>query len=172
MGSYSAGKEYVCDWVRQNFPKESTILDVGACNGKWKHLLMEYNKMDAVEIFTPNMANLGDYRAAYNIDIKDYKFTWYDLIIFGDVIEHMEISDAQDVLAYARPRCRDMIVAVPYQYHQDEIYGNRWERHIQDDLTPDIFAERYPGFRVLCKPVEDYCYYVKDGTTRRIREWR
>lgn len=161
MGSYDAGKPEVVAWIRQNFPPESSILDVGACDGRWKGLLPEYFCMDAVEIFTPNAWQIKPlYREVFNIDIRQFKYEPYDLIIFGDVIEHMPVEDAQAVLRYAAERCRDMIVAVPWQYKQDEMYGNPWEKHIQDDLTPELFSERYPGFEELVS-LPGYCYYHK-----------
>lgn len=163
MGSYNFGKEMVCAWVRENFSEPASILDVGACDGKWRLLLPEYENMDAVEAHLPNAERLQGYRHVYPTDIRNFAFTWYDLVIFGDVIEHLPVADAQAVLEYARTRCSDMIVAVPFLYRQGEIDGNPYEIHVQDDLTPELFAERYPGFRVLCRPVEDYCYYIKGG---------
>ena len=139
MSSYGHGKDKVCGWVLANFPAGTEILDVGAC------------------------VKLEGYRQGFAADIRDFEYDWYDLIIFGDVIEHMTVEQAQAVLAYAWPRCRDMIVAVPWLYKQDAIYGNPYERHIQDDLTPELFAQRYPGFEVLCDPGHDYCYYHKGG---------
>ena len=35
MGSYDYGKTEIVEWVKENFPKGSTCLDVGACDGKW-----------------------------------------------------------------------------------------------------------------------------------------
>ena len=160
MSSYNYGKDDVCKWVRQNFPTRSLVLDVGACNGLWKRLLPEYT-MDAVEIFPPNISWLKDYRDIYNLDIYDFKYDWYDLIIFGDVIEHMTTERAQKVLEYAEKRCKDMIVAVPFLYTQGVLYGNLWERHIQDDLTPELVAERYPMLTELVNTNQNYCYYHK-----------
>ena len=162
MGSYSYGKNEVCAWIREHFPAErSTILDVGACDGNWLHRLPEYMAMDAVEAFRPNIKNLWGYRQVFCTDIRDFEFEHYDLIIFGDVIEHLSVEDAQKVLAYAVPRCRDLVIAVPFLYEQDALYGNPWEIHLQPDLTAELFAERYPGFEVLCDPGHDYCYYHK-----------
>ena len=124
--------------------------------------------MDAVEIFEPNVRNhklAEKYDNVFVGDIKDYKYDWYDLIIFGDVIEHMTVEDAQQVLRYAWTRCRDMIVAVPWLYKQDAIYGNKWEIHIQDDLTPALFEERYPGFEILVNTNMNYAYYHKGAQT-------
>lgn len=162
MASYSIGKTEVAAWIRENFPS-GTILDVGACDGYWRQLLPEYT-MDAVEIFAPNAEKLTGYRKVICADVCDIEMDDYDLIIFGDVIEHMTVERAQDVLARAWHHCRDMIVAVPYMYIQDAMYGNQWERHIQDDLTAELFNERYPGFDVLFMfNSHQYCYYHKGG---------
>ena len=72
-------------------------------------------------------------------------------------------SRAQAVLERARPRCRDLIIGVPFLYPQDAIYGNPYERHIQADLTEEIFDERYPGFELLVKPTNNYAYYHLGG---------
>ena len=162
MGSYDFGKETICAWVRHNFQEDVEVLDVGACDGKWRNLLPEYKNMDAVEVFAPYAKRLTGYRAVYIDDACTFGFDWYDLIIFGDVIEHMNVQDAQELLEYAGARCADMIVAVPFEYKQGEVDGNPWQEHIQDDLTPEIFAERYPELETLLHdPVHKYCYYHK-----------
>lgn len=161
MGSYDFGKADVCAWVRDNFAPDAEILDVGACDGKWQFLLPEYYHMDAVEAFAPNLRNLFAYRKVYHTDIRGFEYEHYDLIILGDIIEHLSVEEAQAVLAYAAPRCRDMIIAVPFLYPQDALYGNPYEIHVQDDLTPERFEERYPGYDVLCDPGHNYRYYHK-----------
>ena len=164
MSSYIYGKAEVCAWVREHFPPpDSTILDVGACDGNWLHRLPEYAKIDAVEAYRPNLRNLTGYRNVFHADIREFEYDRYDLIIFGDVIEHLTVAQAQTVLEYARPRCRDMIVAVPFLFEQGAKDGNPYEIHIQDDLTPDLFSSRYPGFEVLCNPGHMYMYYHKAG---------
>ena len=162
MGSHEFGKTQVCGWIRKNFTRGCSILDVGACDANWRIRLRDYENMDAVEIFEYNYAYCRPYyRNAWNIDINDFEYGYYDLIIFGDVIEHMTVEDAQKVLKYAWTRCKDMIVAVPFLYVQDEMYGNKYEKHIQDDLTPELFNERYPGFEKLYDTGMNYCYYHK-----------
>lgn len=162
MASIDAGKAEVCAWIRENFsPDKTRILDVGAGDGKWRHLLPEY-EMDAVEIFPPNAERISHlYGKVYVTSITKLNYRPYDLIIFGDVIEHLAVDDAQMVLRTAWKKCTDMIVAVPFLYPQGELYGNPWERHIQDDLTPELFAERYPGFEVLVDTRWGYRYYHK-----------
>lgn len=166
MASYEYGKAEVCEWIRQNFPKGSTCLDVGACDGVWFDLLGDHLEMDACEIFEPNIQQhrLNDkYNYVFSGDICDYLYGHgqYDLIIFGDVIEHMTVPKAQKVLTYAYERCKDMVVAVPYLYQQGELYGNTYEKHTQDELTEDIFVQRYPDYQILYKPNSQYCYWHK-----------
>lgn len=164
MGSYRYGKDHICAWIRANVPSDASVLDVGPCDGIWQRMLPEY-RMDACEIFEPNARACDPlYRTVYCCDIADLEYDHYDLVIFGDVIEHMEVRKAQHVLAYAEAHCHDIIVAVPWLYRQGELYGNQWERHIQDDLTEQLYEERYPGFTQIWRSNE-YAYYHKRGKT-------
>ena len=53
MASYVHGKDDVCKWIKDNFPKGATCLDVGACDGVWADKLGDYLVMDGIEIFEP-----------------------------------------------------------------------------------------------------------------------
>lgn len=170
IGSWYYGKGEVTKWIMDTFQTDASILDVGACDGTWHRRLLDYSNMDAIEIFDGNIPYLTKYRNVFHADIIGFEYDWYDLIIFGDVIEHMTVENAQKVLNYAWPRCRDMIVAVPFELEQGECYGNHWEIHIQDDLTREIFDERYPGFEVLVDPGHGYMYYHKPKPTERSTE--
>lgn len=152
MASTDEGKKEIVNWIHEHFKQGETCLDVGACDGKWSDLLRGYLKMDAAEIYGPNIINnnlVSKYDYIWSGDIKDYKYDQYDLIIFGDVIEHMDIAKAKKVLRYAKGRCKDYIVGVPYLYRQDAIYGNPYEVHIQWDLTEQLFITRYPGHELI-----------------------
>lgn len=163
MASYDYGKKEVCEWIRNSFAKGATCLDVGACDGKWADLLGEYLTMDACEIFNANVVehHLEDkYRSIYVCDIAEYNYAYYDIVLFGDVIEHMSVEKAQEVLRYAEAHSKCIIVGVPMQYKQGELYGNPYEKHIQDDLTPKLMEERYEGLELLLRASDDYYYYV------------
>ena len=163
MASLDLGKRKCVEWIVRNFSKGSTALDVGACDGKWGKLLNTYLTMDAVEIFKNNIVKhklWNVYGTVHEADIRTFEYDYYDLIIFGDVLEHMSVEDAQKVLEYAWPRCRNLIVAVPYQWVNQSHYGNPYEVHIQDDLTPKNVLERYPKLKPLFI-YERYGYYTK-----------
>lgn len=162
MPSSDFGKDYIVNWIRTRFPTDAEILDVGACDGKWRNLLHDYPNMDAIEIFPPNAEYIRPmYREVINADVYDVQYRDYDLIIFGDVIEHMTVERAQAVLEYAKGSCKDMIVGVPYEYKQGKLYGNPWEEHIQDDLTDTEFVNRYRGFKPIIT-TWNYGYYHKE----------
>lgn len=167
MASLNVGKPEAVSFVKSNFEKGSSCLDVGACDGKWSDLLGDYLTMDAVEIYAPNVQKhklIQKYKNIFITDIRSFKYSHYDLIILGDVLEHMTVEDAQKVLDYAWDRCDDLIVAVPYQWVNRSHYGNPWEVHVQDDLTPENVLERYPKL----KPAfisERYGYYTKKGAS-------
>ena len=163
MASLNIGKPEMIAWVKNNFRKGETCLDVGACDGKWADLLGDYLTIDGIEIFAKNITKhnlFAKYREIIHGDIRSFEYDHYDLIIFGDVLEHMTTSEAQDVLKYAIPRCRDLIVAVPFEWVNRSHYGNGYEKHIQDDLTPELVKERYPELKPFLI-FDRYGYYTK-----------
>lgn len=157
--SYSDYKNEIKEYIMKRYGTEDAILDVGAGNGTYARLL-GYPNMDAVEIYGPNADTIeGLYRTVYRCDIRDFKYDWYDLVIFGDVLEHLEVEEAQEVLRYACKHAKGVIVAVPYEYKQGVEYGNVYEIHKQDDLTPEIMEERYPELKEYIRN-DRYGYYV------------
>ena len=161
MSSYFDGKPVICAWIRKYFPRSAEILDVGACDGLWRRLLPEYPNMDAVEAWRPHYECLrrDGYRRVFLEDARFFHYEHYDLVILGDILEHLAVNEAQAVLEYAGAHSQDVIVAVPFCYEQGAIYGNPYEVHVQDDLTPELVAERYPQLELLLRAREDYAYY-------------
>lgn len=162
--SYSYYKEDVKEYLENRFKSDISVLDVGAGSGTYYNLVGDYfSKMDAVEVFRPNIEKyrLEDkYRKVYCIDIKDFVYEQdYDLIIFGDIIEHLTVEEAQKVLKEAKKHCREMLVAVPYRYVQGVEEENVYEIHKQDDLTPKNVLERYPYLKLLYGN-DKYGYYI------------
>ena len=162
-GSFQYFKSEIKEYLKRQYKGDIKILDVGAGSGTYFNLLSDYfTNMEAVEIFKPNIDKYEldkKYTRVYNADIRDFKYDYYDLIIFGDVIEHLEVEEAQKVLEYAKDRCQNMVVSVPYEYPQDEFEGNLYEIHKQADLTPRNVLERYPYLELLYGNNE-YGYYI------------
>lgn len=147
----------VQEWVRNRYDaKTSTILDVGAGWGKYRDLLPEFT-MDACEVWPPYIAEedlLSRYRIVFvgNIcDVIEYD-SWnytYDVVILGDVLEHLPRLDAQIMLRRLLECTREVLIIVPFLYVQDEVGGNPYERHEQDDLTPELMTQEYPELRLI-----------------------
>lgn len=162
--SYGIYKQEVKDWIYTNFDETARILDIGAGSGTyWNMLNDKFKHIDCVEVFIPYIKQFKleeKYENVFVANITDFKYSNYDLIIFGDIIEHLKVNDAQYVLKYAYDRCENFIVAVPYLYEQGECYGNKHEMHKQPDLTPDLVIKRYPYLQLLYGD-DKYGYYVK-----------
>ncbi len=164
--SYEYFKENIKEYLEKEYKEEDTVLDVGAGSGTYYNLLKDYFKnIDAVEVFNPNISKFKlkeKYREVFNADIRDFRYPKfrYDIVIFGDVIEHLTVEEAEKVLMYAYERCKEMIVAVPYCYEQGIVDGNIYEVHKQSDLTPANMLERYPYLELLYGNSK-YGYYIK-----------
>ena len=163
-GSYPYFKKEVTQYLKDSFPTTAKVLDVGAGCGTYYEYLKDYFKdIEAVEVFEPNIKNFNleqKYKKVYNINILDFEYDYYDIIIFGDILEHLETAEAQQVLDYAFDRCKELIVAVPYLYPQGIEEDNIYEIHKQDDLTNEIMLERYPKLKLLYGDWA-YGYYIK-----------
>lgn len=157
MGYPKDEDRHVFDWcvvvqalVRAEFPLDTEILDVGPGFGKYRMQLPEFPQMDAVEVWEPYIReeSLREmYRMVYQADVFDFIVSsqWhsYDLVILGDVLEHIERTRAVQLVQFFTRTCGDVLAIVPYGYVQGPVHGNPYQVHQQDDLTPDIMTTEY-----------------------------
>ena len=143
----------------------STILDVGPGAGKYGVLLKDKcQTIDALEIYLPYVSLFrlpALYNQVYVGDVMRFPFKkkQYDLVILGDVLEHLSVPDAQTLLATLRKNHIPTLITVPFLYPHPPVYGNQWEEHKQADLTEEIFQERYPGFGLILGNEQQGVYY-------------
>lgn len=158
-------KEETKQYLINNFDPSSKILDVGPGRGNYSILLREYFKhMDGVEIFEPYINSFGLKNIYENIwvsNIIDFDFEYYDIIIMGDVLEHIEETQGIELVKKLYPKCNELIIAIPYEAHQGEWGGNIYETHLQPHLTHESFLKKYVGFKPLGYR-NDYGVYIKD----------
>ena len=149
--------------IIKKFPHTTKILDVGAGSGKYGSLLrMWFNNIDAIEIFEPyiDQFKLKDiYNNVFNDNIINFDISNYDYIIMGDILEHLSIDDAKELIKKITHNNQKCMVAIPYKMEQGEVNGNIYETHLQPDLTHDIFLLRYPLMKNLVRNF-DYGYYI------------
>ena len=116
-----------------------------------------YKNIDAIEAYEDNyMLCKAIYSKVFKCDIKEFDWCSYDIIILGDILEHLTVGDAQNVLQNCIRNSKEVIVVVPYEMPQHALYNNVLEIHLQPDLTPENFKERYPQLNVLFSCYEKY----------------
>ena len=100
--SYSFGKPEAVEYIRQNVPVTMKIMDVGPGVGTYSDLLTPYGyHMDCVEIYMGYIQAYDlhkKYRLVFCSDVMDFNLSKYDFVILGDVLEHLEIEKAQELV--------------------------------------------------------------------------
>ncbi len=136
--------------------KPETILDLGAGAGKYGELARKINpsiKLTAVEIEQDYVKkfNLSSiYDEVWNISVTDlinpkYYDSAFDVVMIGDIIEHLKKSDGIDLLNFLIYRCRWIILEFPYRYLQNSVDGYHSEAHISVWTKNDFISlERTP----------------------------
>ena len=128
------------------------ILDIGAGSGTYSEALRGVGYkgyIDAVEVWGPYIeeyALKGLYRNVFEEDVRKWTNFDYDVVIFGDILEHMTKQEALDVWARTAMQADYAVIAIPIiHYHQGAINDNPYEEHVKDDWTHDEVINTFPG---------------------------
>lgn len=115
------------------------ILDIGAGQGKYGRMAREIcpnAHLTALEIEPEYVFKFG-LTELYNrvivdsaISLLDQIDNSWDVVIMGDVIEHMPKSQGLDVLHFLVYRTRYMWVQYPERYIQGSLEGHKHEAHL------------------------------------------
>lgn len=128
------------------------VLDVGAGAGKYGKMLKSFGGLynpivDAVEVWTPYVDQFGLrdlYDTVYVEDIRQFTpddFEEYDLVIFGDVLEHMSKEDAVAVWNKVN---KGALISIPIiHYPQGHYEGNPYEEHVKDDWSVEEVLDTF-----------------------------
>ena len=118
------------------------VLDIGPGSGTYADLLGHACTLDAVEAWPAYVAEYHLTSKYRHILIDDVRAVGeqperYDLVIFGDVLEHMTRTEAAAVWAWAPTVADRGLVSLPLdhwpQHAEDD--GNPHEAHDADHLT-------------------------------------
>jgi 2-polyprenyl-3-methyl-5-hydroxy-6-metoxy-1,4-benzoquinol methylase len=105
--------------------------------------------IDAVEVWKPYIEefSLSDkYDNVYEVDVRNHDNFKYDVVIFGDILEHMTEEEALAVWDKVSKQAKSAVIAIPIiHYHQPAINGNPYEEHITEDWTPEKVIDTFPG---------------------------
>lgn len=153
------------DYLKGKFDSSSTILDVGAGAGYYsKHLKDLFPNMDAVEIYEryiPMFNLLEKYNNVWVADILTFEFDFYNIILLGDVLEHISEHDGINLVKRLYGKCDELVIAIPFNAPQGPWGGNIYETHLQPDLSHESFMKKYHAFKPLAYR-NDYGVYIKD----------
>jgi predicted RNA methylase len=120
--------------------KPKTVIDVGAGAGIYGDIVRRVApdaKLIAIEAWKPyiDQFNLTSrYDEVINMDVREVESLEADLVIFGDILEHMSQEDAVELWGRVAQQARYAIISVPIvHWHQDAINGNPYEVHVKED---------------------------------------
>lgn len=163
--STRTGKKESITYIKEHLPQDSEILDVGFGRGIYALLLREegYKHIDGVDVYDKGIKELEIdkiYNNIYIEDIRKFNFDKYDLIILGDVLEHLTLTDAQKLLTtwIEGDKTDHLLISIPYELKQNPT-ENPYEKHLQDNITPKYMREHYPYLKLI---FEDEMENMKD----------
>jgi predicted TPR repeat methyltransferase len=146
--SLKSGKAETLAWFQANEATIKTVVDIGPGSGTYIKLIREDARCCAdaiwigVEIWKPYIEEFNlesRYTQVLNQDVRtvDWAVLNPDVVIAGDVLEHMTKEDAIILVDRILQVSKTLIVSIPIRYMpQDEhAYPNPHEEHVKDDWS-------------------------------------
>jgi hypothetical protein len=144
------------------------ILDVGTGSGIWVQWL-RFNGFDGIvngiEIWEPYVErfNLRDqYSKLFVTDARTWTDYDYDVVILGDVVEHMSKDDAVALIDKIAGQARFALIAIPIvHFIQGPEYGNPYETHVKDDWSHKEMLATFPQIVDFAQFEETGAYWLE-----------
>lgn len=144
--SSDRGKTWIAPWLAELAP--TSVLDIGAGAGAYGRICRRAcpaAHLTAVEIWEPYVARFG-LRGLYDevlvADARTLALSAADVVILGDVLEHMSGAEAVELWSRARAVARRGVLAslpvVPYP--QGPAEGNPFEAHVEEWSDARVLA--------------------------------
>lgn len=136
--SDAQGRDWVAERLLKLNPRE--VVDVGPGDGTYAREMRHCTpnaRWTAIEIWEPYVERFGldkIYDKVVVSDVMDYPFSEIDMIdvvILGDVVEHLEVADARLLLTELKSKVKNIVVSIPIvESFQGECEGNPYEAHL------------------------------------------
>ena len=147
--SHPENKPWIMQEILQLNPK--TMLDVGAGSGDYLNLIRRNIgnsiKVDAIEVWQPYV-DFYFLKKRYNNVFVEYVRNFenfnYDLVILGDVLEHMKKDEAINLWDKISKQAKYAIISIPIVHHpQEAVNGNPYEIHQEEDWSMEKVLESF-----------------------------
>jgi hypothetical protein len=144
------------DWALETYLKiqPELVVDVGPGEGTYAKLMRPHHRSHwvGVEAWGPYLDQyaLPDlYDIVHVADARLVNWTWFltaDLVILGDVLEHMTSRHARVLLDRIKWVATNVVVSIPVLHlDQDAVNGNPYECHIDHWTYEAMLDELNPG---------------------------
>lgn len=150
--SSAEGKDWTRDRILGLSPDPVTVLDIGPGVGTYAKLLAGPGlaHITGIEIWEPYVRTyrLHDYYDEVMVgDAREVDFPAVDVVVLGDVAEHMSEPDALRLWERAAAAARRAVyLSIPIvHYPQGCIEDNPHEHHVVDDWDHDRVLATFPG---------------------------
>jgi predicted TPR repeat methyltransferase len=147
--SSAEGKAAALAWYEEIRPR--AVVDIGAGAGTYAHAVRAHSawkgRWTAIEAWEPYVEQFGLnglYDGVVVADVCRLPASFYrvDLVIAGDVLEHMPRADAVRLLDRVRMYAGHLIVSVPVLHlDQGAVYGNPYETHVDHWTAEEMRSE-------------------------------
>jgi predicted RNA methylase len=133
--------------------KPKTFLDVGAGAGKYLNLIRstlgDEPTVTALEVWEPYIEKF-DLKKRYNHviqeDVRNITNFNYDMVIFGDVLEHLTEQEAVNVWNTVSQQSLYGVISLPIiRYPQGAINDNPYEIHKKEDWNAYRVIKAFNG---------------------------
>lgn len=130
-----------------------TVLDVGTGMGDYLELIKTYISSDVVvhgvEVWEPYVEEYSlkeRYDQLFIQDVREMTEFNYDLVILGDVLEHMPEDDAVKLWDAISKQARYAIISIPIGHHPQGAWGgNPYEIHHEEDWSIERVLKAFSG---------------------------
>jgi len=154
--SLKSGKAETLAWFQTNEASIKTVVDIGPGSGTYIKLIQEDARccVDAtwigIEIWKPYIEEFrleNRYNQVLNQDVRTVDWTVLnpDVVIAGDVLEHMTKQDAVTLVDRILQVTKMLIVSIPIRHmtQNEHAYPNPHEAHIKDDWSHDEVVDTW-----------------------------
>jgi len=151
--SDGANKEWVLEKIKQIKPRH--ILDVGTGSGVLEEIVRKNFersiRIDGIEAWAPYVEEfrlMERYDNLFNVDARQWPAWDYDLVMFGDVLEHMSESDSVKLWDQMSKQAKNAIITIPIiHYPQGASFGNPYEIHHEEDWNTERILKTFKGIK-------------------------